>query len=388
MPVAITAASIVSCVGSTLPEARKALQDAASGLKRDHQWLDKIPAPAGVIPESWIEDALNAAPRNKTLTRLEVITNRLVTEVVTATSLTERYKTRDIGLSISTTSAGVEHWLGKLTKFGADWQMTNPKEWFGVKDHGGTLADSILSHFPFRGPDVTFSTACSGGALAIARGAEMIRRGDVKACIVGGIDILTSLTMHGFNALQVMDHDLCQPFHPARNGMNLSEGGAFFVLEAKPKDQPLGAVAGYGMATDFFHMTQPTPTGEPMALCMRRALDNAGWTPDMVSYVNAHGTGTKANDAAEELAIKHVFGAEAFFNSTKAMHGHALAGAGALEAALTIDALNSQTFFADPRLPDHVAAPLKARYAISNSFGFGGHNVSLALSVWTEDHHG
>ena len=167
--------------------------------------------------------------------------------------------------------------------------------------------------------------------------------------------------------------------------MNLAEGGAFFVLDKSPINQPLGFVDGYGVATDYYHMTQPHPSGAPMALSMQRALMHAGWDASSVSYVNAHGTGTKANDSSEATAIASVFADSIYYNSTKALHGHTLAAAGALEAAITADGLVSGTFFVDERLSQQSKIPTfdgtnTPRRALSNSFGFGGHNVTLALS--------
>ncbi|MCX6124762.1 MAG: beta-ketoacyl synthase N-terminal-like domain-containing protein [Proteobacteria bacterium] len=383
-PVAVTAVSIASCLGSSMSEVRANLANSCHGLSRNHQWHDCIPAPIGPLSEAWLEDAAHVCGNIQSLTKLQLVACRLVAEVIEFSDLFKRYKPNEVGLSISTTTAGLESWFGRLMRLGADWSADNPCDYFGSLDHAGTLSDKILSMFSIRGPDVTFSTACSGGALAIARGAEMIRRGEVKACIVGGVDILTGMTMHGFNSLQVIDHDVCRPFHSERNGLNLSEGGAFFVLEKSHKEEPIAMFNGYGVATDFHHMTLPNPTGQPMGVSMSRAVASAGWLPCDVNYVNAHGTGTKANDAAELLAIESVCGTEVFFNSTKAMHGHALAGAGPLEAALTIDALESGQFFVDPRLTPAksiVEFGSRPRRALCNSFGFGGHNVTLALSV-------
>ena len=381
--VAITAASFLSCIGSSWPEIRTAVNRSSNGLTRNHQWSRQIAAPVGVLSESWVEEAISHSSQKGSLTRLQVITCRLIDELLAKSTLTSRYKPHDIGLSISTTSAGLETWFERLAIKNGLWTAENPCESFRAPDHSGTLADVILSKFAIRGPDITFSTACSGGALAIARGSEMIRRGEVKACIVGGIDVLSSMTMHGFNALQVMDYEDCRPFHPLREGMNLSEGGAFLVLEKTPKDAPLGYVAGYGASTDFHHMTQPSPSGAPMALCMKRALDHANWSSDLVTYVNAHGTATKANDAAESSALESLFGGQVFFNSTKALHGHMLAGAGAFEAVMVLDALRQNQYFVDPRLTNISVRPNTSNakgLALSNSFGFGGHNVTLALS--------
>jgi 3-oxoacyl-[acyl-carrier-protein] synthase-1 len=201
--------------------------------------------------------------------------------------------------------------------------------------------------------------------MAIAEAADLVRSGALKACLAGGIDILNLLTIKGFESLQVVDFDICKPFADERKGINLGEGGAIFLLEASPSESAIGRVLGAGMSSDAFHMTQPRIDGQGMSQAMEKALSRNGVFPNQVTYINAHGTGTLSNDQAEKLAIERVFGSFCQYESTKQLSGHTLAGSGALEAAISLIRLRQ--------------AERSDGIALSNSFGFGGCNVSLLL---------
>ena len=191
------------------------------------------------------------------------------------------------------------------------------------------------------------------------------------------------------------------PFDRDRRGFVLGEGAGALVLESleharKRSARILGEVVGYGATCDAFHITAPDPSGAGAARAMQAAIDEAGVAPSAVAYINAHGTATKANDSGEAKAIRQVFGADSKVrvSSTKGMTGHLLGSAGAIEAVITVAALdrgelpeNVGCFNQDPECPvqlvnhDNQSAP-DARYAISNSFGFGGHNAVLAFRKW------
>lgn len=195
-----------------------------------------------------------------------------------------------------------------------------------------------------------------------------------------------------------------KPFDVDRNGFVLGEGGATMVLESLKHAQArgakiLGEIVGYGATGDAYHITSPDPTGKGAARAMQQAIDEAGIAPDDIAYVNAHGTATHANDSGEAHAIQAIFGEDSKVrvSSTKGMTGHLLGAAGAVEAVLTVAALqegqlpqNVGCDNQDPDCPvtlvtkDNQAAP-EARYAISNSFGFGGHNAVLAFKKWEDD---
>ena len=255
-------------------------------------------------------------------------------------------------------------------------------------------ADVLASRFRLRGPRHTVVTACSSGAVALAEGAALIADGVVDVALAGGVDSITRICFMGFNALKLLDPEPCRPFDRDRRGMSIGEGAGFVVLEEAVRARARGArayaeLAGYGMTTDAYHITAPEPEGDGMVRAMRAALAQARETPAAVQYVNAHGTGTPQNDRVEAHAVERVFGEGALLmSSTKSMIGHTMAAAGGLEAIATVLALGHGVVpptvnLATPDPGVHFdcvpRAPREALLdcAISNSFGFGGQNVTL-----------
>jgi 3-oxoacyl-(acyl-carrier-protein) synthase len=224
--------------------------------------------------------------------------------------------------------------------------------------------------------------------------AELIADGVVSRALAGGADALTRICFMGFNALKLLDPEPCRPFDRERRGMSLGEGAAFLVLEDAESARQRGAtgyaeLAGHAMTTDAFHVTAPHPAGEGMIRAMGAALDAAGAAPADVGYVNAHGTGTAQNDRIEAQALRAVFGdGGVLVSSTKSMIGHTMAAAGSLEALATVLALTHEVIpptahltSPDPEVPfdcvPGAAREASVGAAISNSFGFGGQNVTL-----------
>jgi 3-oxoacyl-[acyl-carrier-protein] synthase II len=255
-------------------------------------------------------------------------------------------------------------------------------------------AEAIGSSLGLRGPRETVVAACSSGAASVAVASDLISDGVVPLALAGGADALTRICYMGFNALGLLDPEPCRPFDRDRRGMSIGEGAAFLVLEDVEHARSRGArvyaeLAGYGMTTDAFHVTAPHPEGEGMVRAMQAALAQARLAPDAVAYANAHGTGTPQNDRIEARALRTVFGeGRLLVSATKSMIGHTMAAAGSLEAAATVLALASEivpptanlttpdpdaTFDCVPR----VAREVVLDAAISNSFGFGGQNVTL-----------
>jgi nodulation protein E len=247
------------------------------------------------------------------------------------------------------------------------------------------------------GPTYTISTACSSSNHAIGQAFWMVRSGAVEMAITGGSEAVFSLGfLKAWEAMRVVSPDTCRPFSKDRRGLILGEGAAMLVLEpldvARARGASiLGEIVGFGMSSDAFHITQPSPDGAARA--MRAALSDAGVEPSQIDYINAHGTATLANDAAETTAIRKVFGAHADrlqVSSTKSMHGHTLGAAGAIEAAATLLALRNGILppTANFNQPDpacdldvvpNVARPAAIEFALSNSFAFGGLNAVLAF---------
>ncbi len=249
------------------------------------------------------------------------------------------------------------------------------------------------------GPAYTLSTACTSGARALLSARRLLELDLCDAVICGGADTLCRLTINGFAALGAIDDGLCLPFSANRRGINIGEAGALFLM-ARDAAGPDGvALLGGGASSDAWHMSAPEPTGAGARQAMQAALASAGLDAASVGWVNLHGTGTPHNDAMESHAMHAVFPQGVPCCSTKALTGHALGAAGALEAALAWATLSASNAGArliphvwdgvpDPQLPAlefstpaHRYAPGRPRVAMSNSFAFGGNNVSLILGA-------
>jgi 3-oxoacyl-[acyl-carrier-protein] synthase II len=250
------------------------------------------------------------------------------------------------------------------------------------------------------GPCLANTTACSSGALAIALAADAIRRGETPGMLAGGADSLCRLTLSGFGSLKLLDAEPCRPFDAERRGLSLGEGAGILLLEdwdrARERGAPiLAEFLDYGMSCDAHHLTSADPGGQGAARAVRTALERSEREPGDVDYINAHGTGTPLNDASEVLALRAVFGALARripVSSTKSLFGHALGAAGGLEAVVTVMALETQILpptagwrggdegFDLDTVPG-LARPARLRTALSNNFGFGGGNCTLAFAA-------
>ena len=258
-------------------------------------------------------------------------------------------------------------------------------------------ADAVAFRFGLEGPRETLVMACASGAASIALGADLIRDGLVDVALVGGVDALTRICFMGFNALKLLAPEPCRPFDRDRRGMSIGEGAAFLVLEEAGRCRARGGrahaeLAGAAMTTDAHHVTAPHPEGEGMIRAMSLALGSAAMTPGEIGYVNAHGTGTPQNDRIEALALARVFGeGRVLVSSSKSLVGHTMAAAGSVEAVATILALEhglvpptANLTEIDPAVPfdcvPGTARPADLEAALSNSFGFGGQNVSLIFS--------
>ena len=263
--------------------------------------------------------------------------------------------------------------------------------------------DAVARHLGAAGPVETVSSACASGALALAVALDAVRSGEVEVAVAGGADSLCELTYAGFNALRSVDEGPCRPFRAGRAGMSFGEGAAVLVLEPLERvlargAEPLAELAGAGASCDAYHMTAPDPKGAGAAAALAAALADSGLPPAAVDFINAHGTGTPLNDAAEWRALQRVFGERAGsipLVATKALVGHLLGCSGALEAVATILCLRHGELHPapqgedDPELPVSlvVGEPLPlpaARTAVSTSLAFGGSNAALVFSRWTD----
>lgn len=269
-------------------------------------------------------------------------------------------------------------------------------------------AGNIAIRFHAQNICTAIVTACATGTNSIGEAYRQIKEGRAQAMICGGAEAsVNEIGIAGFAALNALSKEkdparASIPFDKKRSGFVLGEGAGTLVLESLEHAQShgakiLGEVVGYGSNCDAYHITAPEPTGQPAARAMQEAIVEAGITADQVGYINAHGTSTHANDASESLAIRKVFGenSNVQVSSSKSMTGHLLGAAGAIEAVLTVDALQRQVLPPNVGLTEQdeecdinvvkTATPDPAlQYAISNSLGFGGHNAVLAFRRWSE----
>lgn len=261
--------------------------------------------------------------------------------------------------------------------------------------------EAVARHLSTTGPVTTVSSACASGALAIGQALRALRTGEVSMAVAGGADVLCRITYGGFNALRSVDEEPCRPFRSERQGLSLGEGAGAVMLEtldsARSRGaQPLALLAGAGSSSDAHHMTAPKPDGSGAARALEAALVDAGIGADAVDFINAHGTGTALNDAAEWSCFLQVFGERAEqlpVTATKGSIGHYLGAAGAIEAVATVLCLERGRVHPTPESGDiDPATPLmlvvgeplelpRRATAVSLNLGFGGCNAVLALQT-------
>lgn len=271
----------------------------------------------------------------------------------------------------------------------------------------GSVADNLAEKFGTQGSPISLSTACASGATALQLGVEAIRRGETDAALCIGTDgsinpeaVIRFSLLSALSTSNDVPHTAAKPFSKNRDGFVMAEGAGALVLESYDAATArgariLGVMEGCGEMTDAFHRTRSSPDGKPIIGCIANAIADAGLTPNDIDYVNAHGTSTPENDKMEYLGCSTVFGDRMKslpISSNKSMIGHTLSAAGAVEAVFTLLTLQNQRIpptinytVPDPAIPldvvPNTARDASLRHAISNSFGFGGQNVSLVMGL-------
>jgi 3-oxoacyl-[acyl-carrier-protein] synthase II len=264
-----------------------------------------------------------------------------------------------------------------------------------------STADHLTNGLNIYGPKTTFMTACSSGSTSLGFARDLIRSGSTRVVLAGGTEPICRMTYTAFNSLRAVDPEYCKPFDRHRRGLTLGEGSGFMVLEDLDYALARGAdikaeFLGYGLSADAHHMTAPDPEGRGAVQVMLAAINDAFLKPENIDYINAHGTGTPANDVSETRAIKTVMGSRAYrvpVSSTKSMIGHTLGAAGSIEAVACVIALTHG--FIPPTI--HLTEPdpecdldyvtegsrkMDSRVILSNSFAFGGNNTSIVLAAY------
>ena len=309
-----------------------------------------------------------------------------------------QYGAARVGVVIGTSTSGIHEASQSIAHFVRDGAL--PADYQYAQQEMVAPAAFLADWLGLSGPTYCLSTACTSSARALLSAHRLLQQGLCDAVLCGGADSLCRLTLNGFAALEAVANERCNPFSVNRQGINIGEGAALFLMTRAPTGDETHPVAllGGGASSDAYHISAPQPEGLGAQQAMRSALAAAGLAAEQIDYLNLHGTATTHNDAMESLAVQAIFPAGVPCSSTKPLTGHCLGAAGALEAALcwlTLSAHNRQQ-----RLPPHLwdgqadsqlpplalvepggRADQPPRYLMSNSFAFGGSNLSLILGV-------
>jgi len=388
--VAITAAGVVSPLGFGLSETLDSLREARDCITRVTRFsvADCRCKTAGQVPDDRLLKEQHETNRPKRLHRASHLMIRALTE---ALALRPGFKPELT--VIGTTSGGMSYGEDYYRSLCRNGNLRHSPTWVANYTAQKPVIDAQEA-FGISAPCQVIANACASGTNAIGHAYECVRSGRYQRVLTGGYDALSELVFVGFDSLQASTAEKCRPFDRDRTGMVLGEGAAVLTLEnldvARECGTPvLAEIIGYGISTDNFHMTQPNPSGIGARQAMERALQSARLSADKVDYINAHGTATPFNDAAEGKAVSELFD-RVPVSSTKSMMGHSLGAAGAIEAIICLLALKHQLLPPNInfRAPDegvdlnvvaNDARPMALRTVLSNSFGFGGANASIVI---------
>lgn len=397
--IVVTATGIVSALGRGTATQVDALRNSRSGL-RYPQLLQTIHANEFLIGEvtlsnDELKQELGLPQETEGYTRTTLLAMLAVRDLIhdAATDLLDKEPVAFINANTVGGMCEVEHLYPQFKEPGLTGSFTKYIDTLDCAES----TERISRHFGLKAFMATISTACSSSGNSLILGARMIRQGLVKRAICGGCDALSRFTLNGFHSLKNVDKSPCMPFDQHRFGLNLGEGAGYLMLE-KESDalarnaKILAVFSGYSNTNDAYHPTAPSPDGAGAFRTMTNALKVAGLQPEEIGYINAHGTATISNDAAEGKAIQDIWkGQPPAFSSTKPFTGHTLAAAGAIEAIFSILVMNhsfvpANLNFSTP-MEELTIRPVVTMmdqqpidHVISNSFGFGGNNVSLVFS--------
>lgn len=397
--VAITGMGLVSSIGLNPEEFWSSLINGVSGVTKIKRFNPEgyRSSVSCTLDLDRFEEIVTEDSGNKDLALKILLTCTDMAIKDCGADLVESYSPERVGILIAT-SLGNVHTFERFHKTLVEDGYKQINEMDLLTFPVPLLNQAVVDKYGFCGPSCLAMTACSASAIAIGMGLKLLRQGDVDAMIVGGVDVFSEISQAGFSSLRNLEPELNKPFSADRNGIIMGEGGAVFILEdfhqASRKNKRIYTeLKGFGVSNDAVDMTIPDLTGESAALCMRRAIADAGLSIKDIDYINAHGTGTKTNDITETLAIKKVFGERAFqipISSTKASFGHTLGAAGALELAVSVLALNNNIIPPTLNLlnPDPECdlnyvplkpIPAELRNILSTSYAFGGNNGCLIV---------
>jgi 3-oxoacyl-[acyl-carrier-protein] synthase-1 len=389
-PLQISAYTATSAVGVGKEPLAEALEHSRSGLRAN----DFGPAP---LP-TWIGrvDGLEEIRLPDALAHWDCRNNRLAWLGLQADGFLEavaaarrRHGAARIALILGTSTSSIGEAELAYTQLDASGHFP-PAQRRPAVHTPHSLAMFVQEVLGLEGPSETISTACSSSAKVFASAERLIRLGLVDAAVVGGVDTLCGSVLFGFNSLELVSGGPCRPFDPERDGISLGEAAGFALLERADAASGSGLqLLGYGEASDAHHMSTPHPEGLGAERALDEALARAGLAPEAIDYINMHGTASQKNDEVEGALVARRFPARTHASSTKGFTGHTLGAAGIVEAVISLLAIerglmpgtvNSAAL--DPGFgPQIRLAPAhgEVRYALSNSFGFGGNNCALVF---------
>jgi len=391
-PLQLSAYTLVTPLGAGLNATFAALRDGRSGLKKCDFLdvdLDTYTGRVAKLEDKPVRaDLASYDCRNNRLAQLGIEQDGFAAAVASAR---ERYGRDRIGVFLGTSTSGILD--TELAYRQRDPETGSlPANFNYAGSHSCySVADFVQKSLDLAGPAMVVSTACSSSAKVFGNAARMIQIGLCDAAVVGGVDSLCLTTLYGFNSLGLVSSHACRPYDADRDGISIGEAAGFVLLEkitARPDPDTI-LLLGVGESSDAYHMSSPHPEGAGARRAIQDALADANLKPSDIDYINLHGTGTKANDAAEDQAVFNTFGGDVPCSSTKGATGHLLGAAGVSEAIISAlcirngfmpGGLNTQQI--DPAL--HVQYLLQNRQqtvnrVLTNSLGFGGSNCSLIL---------
>jgi 3-oxoacyl-[acyl-carrier-protein] synthase-1 len=362
----------------------------ASGLRSAPGWVPERSVPVGAVlgalPAIPSAVAQQHSRNNQLLLQAALQIDSDIAQTIA------RFGAARVGVVLGTSTSGIDEASRAIASYLTDQHF--PASYDYRQQELGAPAEFLADWLQLGGPAYVISTACTSSARALMSARRLLDLGLCDAVLCGGVDSLCRLTLNGFSALEAVSARRCNPFSLNRDGINIGEAAVLFLMTREPAGAHSIALLGAGASSDAHHISAPEPSGKGAVQAMRKALAQAGLQPEQIDYLNLHGTATPHNDAMESLAVSEVFPQGVACSATKALTGHTLGAAGALEAAFCWLSLQPGASLpphvwdaaADPQLPalDWVApgtrlADNAPRRLMSNSFAFGGNNVSLIL---------
>jgi len=377
-----------SAAGINIDALRVAIDNQTSGLIKNNiegsdidTWIGRVSEVDGIELGQW-------QSRNNALADLGYRQGSIEQNIEL---LKKRYQANRVGLVMGSSTSSIDR-TEEAYRHLDDGQLS--KEFQQPLVHNPHAPSLYVAHMSgITGPSITINTACSSSAKVFATGARWLNAGLVDAVLVGGVDTLCLSVLHGFDSLQLVSQNPCKPLDQNRDGINLGEASGYAILVRADEDhQDTGVrLLGYGESSDAHHMSHPHPDGLGAKLAMEQALDMAELKPELIDYINLHGTSSRANDLIEGQLISSMFPKTTQVSSTKGWMGHTLGAAGITEALIALDALKRGVIPGSMNLNelDHevdvsvTSANINRNlnYVMSNSFGFGGNNCCLVFGA-------